>query len=221
MIMANKQFDLIVFDWDGTLMDSTAAIVKAIQASARDLNLPVPDRKSAAFVIGLGLREAMETVLPEIDPAFYPKMVERYRYHYLNQDSRLELFEGVREMLADLSERGHTLAVATGKSRMGLNRVLEESGLKPVFQATRCADETHSKPHPAMLQELANELGHDIHRTVMIGDTTHDLQMALNAGSAAIAVQYGAHPVDVLKALNPLYAADSVPQLHEWLVNNA
>ena len=219
--MKKKQFDLIVFDWDGTLMDSTAAIVKSIQSSARDLDLPVPDRKTASYVIGLGLREAMEMVLPNVDPVFYPRMVERYRHHYVNQDSQLELFDGVREMLADLSQRGHALAVATGKSRMGLNRVLQMSGLQALFQATRCADETFSKPHPAMLQELTNELGHDMRRTVMIGDTTHDLQMALNAGAAGIAVHYGAHPEDSLKVLKPLYAADSVQQLHAWLVDNA
>ena len=220
-IMAKKQFDLIVFDWDGTLMDSTAAIVNAIQASAADLKLPIPDRKTASFVIGLGLREAMETVMPDLDSSYYPRIVDRYRHHYLNQDSQLSLFDGVREMLDDLSQRGYTLAVATGKSRMGLNRVLDASRLKHMFQATRCADETHSKPHPAMLQELTSELGHDMNRTVMIGDTTHDLQMALNAGASGIAVQYGAHPEDFLLALKPLYSADSVSQLHKWLIENA
>lgn len=219
--MSKKQFDLIVFDWDGTLMDSTAAIVNSIQASARDLDLPVPDKKTAAYVIGLGLREAMEVVLPDIDPACYPKMVERYRHHYLSQDGRLTLFDGVRDMLNDLSQRGYTLAVATGKSRAGLNRALRESGLGPLFQSSRCADETFSKPHPAMLQELTEELGHEMQRTVMIGDTTHDLQMALNAGASGIAVHYGAHPADFLRSLNPLYAAESVGQLHAWLIDNA
>lgn len=219
--MAKKQFDLIVFDWDGTLMDSTAAIVNAIQASASDLGLPIPDRQSAAYVIGLGLQEAMRVALPDIDPSFYPKIVERYRHHYLSKDRELVLFDGVREMVIDLSQRGYTLAVATGKSRAGLNRAFADSRLGPLFHASRCADETFSKPHPAMLQELTGELGHAMHRTVMIGDTTHDLQMALNAGAAGIAVHYGAHPAHSLKALNPLYAADSVSQLHAWLLQNA
>ncbi len=202
-------------------MDSTAAIVHAIQASASDLGLPVPDRQAASYVIGLGLREAMEVALPNIDPALYAKVVDRYRYHYLSKDRHLTLFDGVREMLTELSQRGFTLAVATGKSRAGLNRALSDSGLGPLFQSTRCADETFSKPHPAMLQELTEELGHDMRRTVMIGDTTHDLQMALNAGAGGVAVHYGAHAPESLKRLNPLYSADSVPQLHAWLIENA
>lgn len=219
--MVRKQFDLIVFDWDGTLMDSTAAIVKCIQASAKDLGLPVPDDDAAAHVIGLGLQEAMEVALPGIDPKYYPRMVERYRYHYLAKDHGLILFDGVREMLAELSQQGYFLAVATGKSRVGLNRALDAVKLLSLFDATRCADETFSKPHPAMLQELTRELGQDIRRTVMIGDTTHDLQMAVNAGAAAVAVQYGAHPLVQLQALNPLYSAESVQDLHSWLNNNA
>jgi phosphoglycolate phosphatase len=218
--MPRKQFDLIVFDWDGTLMDSTATIVKCIQASAKDLGLPVPDNRTAAYVIGLGLLEAMQAVLPGIDPKYYPRMVERYRYHYLAQDQELSLFEGTSEMLLDLSQQGYFLAVATGKSRVGLNRALDSVKLLSLFDATRCADETFSKPHPAMLQELTRELGQDLKRTVMIGDTTHDLQMALNAGAAGVAVEYGAHGVEELKALNPLYAANSIAQLHLWLNEN-
>ncbi|WP_019140863.1 HAD-IIIA family hydrolase [Noviherbaspirillum massiliense] len=219
--MARKRFDLIVFDWDGTLMDSTATIVKCIQAAAKDLGLPIPDRKSASYVIGLSLQDAMQTVLPDLDPKHYPRMVERYRYHYLTKDKGLSLFDGVREMLAELSQQGYFLAVATGKSRVGLNRALDAAQLLSVFDATRCADETFSKPHPAMLQELTRELGQDIGRTVMIGDTTHDLQMALNAGAAGIAVHYGAHAADELEALNPVFSAGSVQELHAWLNENA
>jgi phosphoglycolate phosphatase len=219
--MAKKQFDLIVFDWDGTLMDSTATIVKCIQAAAKDLGLPIPDNKSASYVIGLGLQDAMQAVLPELDPKYYPRMVERYRYHYLAKDQGLTLFDGVREMLSELSQRGYFLAIATGKSRVGLNRALDSVKLLSLFDATRCADETFSKPHPAMLQELTRELGQDMKRTVMIGDTTHDLQMALNAGASGIAVHYGAHPQHELQALNPLYAANSVSELHSWLADNA
>ena len=219
--MARKQFDLIVFDWDGTLMDSTTTIVKCIQASAKDLGLPIPDNRTAAYVIGLGLMDAMQAVLPGVDPKFYPRMVERYRYHYLAQDQELSLFEGAREMLTDLSQQGYFLAVATGKSRVGLNRALDTVKLLSLFDATRCADETFSKPHPAMLQELTRELGQDLKRTVMIGDTTHDLQMAINAGAAGVAVEYGAHGIPELHALNPLYSAQSIAQLHGWLNDNA
>ncbi|MES2933865.1 MAG: HAD-IIIA family hydrolase [Pseudomonadota bacterium] len=219
--MARKQFDLIVFDWDGTLMDSTATIVKCIQAAARDLGLPVPADKAAAYVIGLGLQEAMEAAMPGLDPKYYPRMVERYRYHYLSKDHELTLFAGVRDMLSDLSQQGYFLAVATGKSRVGLNRALDAVRLLTLFDATRCADETFSKPHPAMLQELTRELGQDMKRTVMIGDTTHDLQLALNAGATGIAVEYGAHPVVELQVLNPVYSARSVADLHAWLNEHA
>lgn len=219
--MARKKFDLIVFDWDGTLMDSTATIVTCIQAAAKDLGLPVPDAKAASYVIGLGLQDAMQAVLPGLDPKYYPHMVERYRFHYLSKDHGLTLFDGVREMLADLSQQGYFLAVATGKSRVGLNRALDAVNLLSVFDATRCADETFSKPHPAMLLELTRELGQDLRRTVMIGDTTHDLQMAANAGTSGIAVHYGAHADTELQALNPLYAASSVFELHAWLSENA
>jgi phosphoglycolate phosphatase len=219
--MTNKRFDLIVFDWDGTLMDSTGTIVHCIQAAARDLGLPVPERKAAAYVIGLSLQDAMEAALPGLDPAMVPRVVERYRYHYLSRDQGLTLFEGVQEMLADLSERGYFLAVATGKSRVGLNRALHTAQLASYFDATRCADESFSKPHPAMLHEITRELGQDMERTVMIGDTTHDLLMAANAGAASIGVHYGAHDAHELEALKPAFSATSVPQLHQWLVENA
>lgn len=202
-------------------MDSTATIVKCIQAAAKDLGLPVPDDKSAAYVIGLGLADAMAAALPGVDPKYYPRMVERYRYHYLAQDQELELFKGAREMLQDLSQQGYFLAVATGKNRVGLNRALDALKLFSLFDATRCADETFSKPHPAMLQELTRELGQDLKRTVMIGDTTHDLQMAINAGASCIAVEYGAHSPEELRALGPAYAANSIADLHAWLGANA
>jgi len=219
--MPRKQFDLIVFDWDGTLMDSTATIVKCIQAAAKDLGLPIPSREQSAHVIGLGMGEAMQVAMPGLDPKVYPRIMERYRYHYLSKDHELTLFDGVHEMLQDLSQQGYFLAVATGKSRVGLNRSLNAAGLLSTFDATRCADETFSKPHPAMLQELTRELGQDLRRTVMIGDTTHDLMMAQNAGSSGIAVEYGAHPLEQLAACNPVYSARTVPQLHQWLNENA
>ncbi len=219
--MARKKFDLIVFDWDGTLMDSTSTIVKCIQAAARDLGLPVPNNKAASYVIGLGLQDAMQAAMPDLDPVHYPRMVERYRYHYLGQDHELTLFDGVKPMLDDLAQQGYFLAVATGKSRVGLNRAMHAAKLLSAFDATRCADETFSKPHPAMLQELTRELGQDMKRTLMIGDTTHDLQMAINAGAGGVAVRYGAHTPAELAALEPLFMAASVAELHAWLADNA
>ena len=202
-------------------MDSTSAIVKCIQAAARDLGLPVPRDEAAAHVIGLGLSEAMQAAMPGIDPKYYPRLVERYRYHFLSRDHEMTLFKGARDMLEELSQQAYFLAVATGKSRVGLNRALNGAGLLSMFDATRCADETFSKPHPAMLQELTRELGQDMKRTVMIGDTTHDLLMANNAGAAAIAVQYGAHPVDQLATCQPLFSAASIAGLHQWLNEHA
>jgi len=198
-------------------MDSTSAIVKCIQAAARDLGLPIPNNKAASHVIGLSLQDAMHAAVPDLDPVQYPRMVERYRHHYLGRAEELTLFDGVAPMLEDLAQQGYFLAVATGKSRVGLNRAMHAAQLLSAFDATRCADETFSKPHPAMLQELTRELGQDMKRTLMIGDTTHDLQMALNAGAAGVAVRYGAHPEAELMALNPTFCAGSVKQLHGWL----
>jgi phosphoglycolate phosphatase len=163
----------------------------------------------------------MEAVLPGLDARHYPHMVERYRYHYLSKDNGLTLFDGVRDMLSELSQQGYFLAVATGKSRVGLNRALDAANLLSVFDATRCADETFSKPHPAMLHELTRELGQDMRRTVMIGDTTHDLQMAINADAAGIGVHYGAHTAPELQALNPMFVASSVSELRAWLDEHA
>lgn len=202
-------------------MDSTSTIVKCIQASARDLGLPVPRDAVASQVIGLGLHEAMQAVMPDVDPKFHVRMVERYRHHFLSRDHELVLFDGVMEMLQELSQQAYFLAVATGKSRVGLNRSMNEVKLLSMFDATRCADETFSKPHPAMLLELTRELGQDIRRTVMIGDTSHDLLMANNAGAAGIAVQYGAHPVEQLAACGPIYSAATVAELRHWLDENA
>ncbi len=219
--MAREQFDLIVFDWDGTLMDSTAHITRSIQAACRDLGLPVPGDEAASYVIGLGLREALQIAAPSLDTADYPRLVERYRVHYLLNEQKTELFPGVREMLAELREVGYLLAVATGKSRVGLNRALDEARLTSLFDGTRCADETFSKPHPAMLHELTRELGQDHGRTLMIGDTTHDLQMAINAGVAGVGVAYGAHAAGSLETLSPRYVAPDVAALAAWLREHA
>ena len=216
-----KRFELLVFDWDGTLMDSAGAIIASIQESCRDLGLPVPGREQASHVIGLGLKDALSYAVPELPASDYGKLAERYRHHYLARDPDIELFPGMREMLGELKQQGHLLAVATGKSRAGLDRVLEATQLKPYFVASRCADETHPKPHPAMLQELMAELviGPDV--TLMIGDTAHDLQMAVSAGVPALAVSYGAHRRESLTVFNPLACIDTPQELAPWLTKNA
>ena len=202
-------------------MDSAEAIVASIQLSCVDLGLPVPERERAAHVIGLGLKDALAYAVPELPPSDYGKLAERYRHHYLARDPDIELFPGVREMLAALKDKGHVLAVATGKSRAGLERVLETTQLKRYFDSSRCADETHSKPHPAMLQELMQELLVAPEATLMIGDTAHDLQMALSAGVAALAVSYGAHSRDSLTLFNPLACIDTPQELAPWLTKYA
>ncbi|MDR2165168.1 MAG: HAD-IIIA family hydrolase [Zoogloeaceae bacterium] len=216
-----SNFDLIVFDWDGTLMDSATAIVEAIQASCRDLGLPVPSTARARHVIGLGLAEALQHAVPDLPEHAYPRMSERYRHHYLAGDHTLRLFTGVEAMLADLRARGFAIAVATGKSRAGLARAMAHFDLGAFFHATRTADQCRSKPHPQMLEELMEELGSTPERTLMIGDTTHDLQMAKNAGVPGIGVSYGAHPEQELRALSPLACMPTVAALAEWLRQNA
>ena len=210
-------FDLIVFDWDGTLMDSTVHITRSIQRACADLGLPVPERSRASHVIGLGLVDAMRHVCPGLPPARYQDMVEASPPHYLAGDAVIELFDGVAAALAHYQQRGVLLAVATGKSRIGLDRAMQHTGLTDCFVATRTVDECHSKPHPQMLDDLTQVLGVDKRRTLMVGDTTHDLQMALNAGTWAAGVSYGAHPVDALHALSPLGCFDSFGALDAWL----
>lgn len=216
-----RNFDLLVFDWDGTLLDSTGAIVAAIQAACLDLGLPEPSDARASHVIGLGLADALRYAVPTLAEDRFPQMIERYRYHYLSRDHELDLFAGVFDLIAELHGAGFHLAVATGKSRAGLGRSLAHSGLAGYFSATRCADECHSKPHPQMLEELLSEFFVPPARALMIGDTTHDVQMASNAGVSALAVDYGAHPADLLDAMNPLARLRSVEELGNWLRANA
>jgi len=216
-----KRFDLLVFDWDGTLMDSAAAIVHAIQSAARDLGVEAPPEARARHVIGLGLSDALRHAVPDLPETRYPERVERYRHHYLSRDRELTLFAGAGELIADLAAAGFMLAVATGKSRLGLDRALAVSGLGPYFHDSRCADECHSKPHPQMLEELMLAFAVAPERTLMIGDTTHDLQMAKNAGVASLAVAYGAHPPEALDALEPLARLHAVAELRQWLQTNA
>jgi len=214
------RFRLLVFDWDGTLADSTAIIAAAIQQACCDLNLPVPVESAAKFVIGLGLADALRQVAPTLAPGDYPRLSERYREHYLARDADIPLFAGAREMLDALHVRGHLLAVATGKSRVGLARALARQRLEHRFVASRCADEGFPKPHPDMLLRLMECCGVDASETLMIGDTSHDLELARNAGAGALAVTYGAHGVDGLAACAPLALVSSIAELRSWLEAN-
>ncbi len=217
--MPSRHYRLVVFDWDGTLVDSTAAIVHAIRASAADLDLPVPSREQASHVIGLGLLEAIHRAVPSIEREQVPAYVQRYRHHYLKRDSVLEPFEGVPALLEELADSGAWLAVATGKSRAGLNRALDQMGWTGRFLTTRCADEGIPKPDPWMLRDICDELGVEAARTVMIGDTTHDLGMARAAGSDAVAVTYGAHTRAELEREAALAVVDSVAELRDTLLD--
>lgn len=216
-----RRFDLIAFDWDGTLFDSTAIIVRCIQAAVRDVGGTVPTDKEASYVIGMALTQALAYAAPDIPPAKYTELANRYRFHYIQHQDDLSLFEGVLPLLNDLRERGHLLAVATGKSRRGLDEALHSVQLKGVFDGSRTADQTAGKPHPLMLQELMAEFDVPPERLLMIGDTTHDLQMALNAGCASVGVSYGAHEPEVFHELHPLSIVHSVRELHDWLLQHA
>jgi phosphoglycolate phosphatase len=215
------RYELLVFDWDGTLIDSAGAIVWCIQSACRDLGLPVPDDARASHVIGLGLRDALAYAVPGLPTEDYGRVVERYRAHFLARDAGIPLFPGAEAMLSGLRGRGHVLAIATGKSRAGLSRALDNTGLRPLFASSRCADQCAPKPAPDMLLELMAELGTDEANTLMIGDTVHDLQMAVGAGVPAVAVSYGAHAKADLAARGPLACLGSVDELSEWLSLNA
>lgn len=212
------KFDLIVFDWDGTLFDSTALIVRCIQNACVDVGAPRPSDEQAAYVIGLGLADALRHVAPGLPPERYPALGARYRHHYVASQHELSLFPGTLDMLQALKTRAHRLAVATGKGRRGLDDALAHSQLHGLFDSTRTADETASKPDPRMLLELMDELHVARKRTLMIGDTTHDLQLARNAGTASVAVSFGAHDHENFAAFDPLHVAHSTRELHDWLL---
>lgn len=215
--MNKKRYDLIVFDWDGTVVDSTQVIVNSIQSACRDLDLPIPSDNAARHVIGMGLQQALRHAVPKAPDDMLQPMVERYRHHYFAQDDSITLFEGAKETIARLHDAGYLLAVATGKSRNGLERSMLASGMGGYFHATRTADQTHSKPHPAMLLEIMDELGIAPERALMVGDTTHDLQMAINAGVDAIGMTHGAHPAAELLELKPLALLGDFAGFREWL----
>ena len=217
----SRRFDLIAFDWDGTLFDSTAIIVRSIQDAVRDVGGQVPTSEAAAWVIGMALPQALAHAAPDVPREKYQELALRYRYHYLQHQDDISLFDGVLPLLDMLKARGHLLTVATGKSRRGLDHVLQAVQLRGMFDASRTADETAGKPHPLMLHELMAELDVAPERTLMIGDTTHDLEMARAAGCASVGVGYGAHSIDGFAALAPRFIARSVGELHQWLQEHA
>lgn len=221
MSLRPRRFDLIAFDWDGTLFDSTALIVRCIQAACRDIGIHPPSDQDAAYVIGLGLQDALQHAVPGLSPDRYPELGRRYRHHYFARQHELVLFPGTLQMLQALKARNHWLAVATGKSRRGLDEALQTAQLGGLFDGSRTADETASKPSPLMLQQLMREFGVDAGRTLMIGDTTHDLQLARNAGTASVGVSFGAHDHAAFAEFEPLFVAHSTSELQAWLADHA
>ena len=216
-----RQFDLIAFDWDGTLFDSTQIIVRCIQNAVVDVGGQRPSDKDAAYVIGLGLMQALAHAAPDVPREKYAELGARYRHHYLQHQNDISLFDGVLPLLGALRERQHLLAVATGKSRRGLDEALRTVELRGMFDGSRTADETAGKPDPRMLHKLMAEWGIPPERTLMIGDTTHDLEMAVHAGCVGVGVSYGAHPPDGFEAFRPRFVAHSVQHLRDWLNEHA
>jgi phosphoglycolate phosphatase len=208
---------LIVFDWDGTLMDSETQIVHSMFGAIADMQLEPRSADQCRNIIGLGLHEAIDTLYPGRNPDFAVRFVERYRHHWFNVSQESDLFPGARETLELLSEAGFLLAIATGKGRVGLDKVLGHSGMEQLFASTRCADETRSKPHPQMLQEILTELGVDAHASLMVGDTEYDMGMAREAGVHPVAVSYGVHERQRLMQHRPLVCLDTITELVDWL----
>lgn len=215
-----KRFELVVFDWDGTLMDSEAHIVTSMQRTLADLDLPALSREIIRDIIGLGLREAILRLLPGSDDERVVSIIDRYRYHFFADDP-CEPFAGAESVLQQLQAAGYLMAVATGKGRRGLDRVLQSTGFLQYFVETRTADETQSKPHPQMLLEIVDILEIDAQRTLMVGDTEYDLEMANAANIASLGVDYGVHSRERLLACSPLACLSSIVDLPAWLSSEA
>lgn len=207
---------LVIFDWDGTLMDSVAQIVASLVWAAAQHGLTLQPQ-SAANIIGLGLPEAMAALFPD-HPALQPLIQADYSRHYVAHSHQQRLFEGAEALMDRLQATGLQLAVATGKSRMGLDRVLAQSGQAHRFGVTRCASETRSKPDPLMLQQILEQTGLEAGQAIMIGDTTYDLDMAQRIGMPRIGVSYGVHRGPDLRRFDPLTVVDSVTELEAWLL---
>lgn len=216
-----SRYELVIFDWDGTIMDSTGLIASCIQHACRDMGLAIPPERAAKWVIGLGFLQTVEHVAPGLDRERSLELAQAYRRHFLMREHEAPIFEGIPALLEELRSRQRLLAVATGKARRGLDRVLEASGLASRFDATRCADEGFPKPHPDMVLHLLEATGVAPERAVLVGDTTHDLELAANAGVDAVAVCYGAHDEGQLRAREARHYASSVEDLRQWLARHA
>ena len=214
-----SSYQLIVFDWDGTLMDSTGHIVNCMQQAIAQLTLSPLDDSAISHIIGLGLNEAAYALYPDASAATVEQLANTYREIWLNSPHKTPLFDNAQNLIETLAEQDYFLAVATGKSRRGLNKVLKSTDLESFFHATRCADECHSKPHPQMLEELMDYLGVDPKATLMIGDTEYDLKMAHNASADSLAITHGAHGIDTLRACQPLEIVDDLHQVQTFLNN--
>jgi phosphoglycolate phosphatase len=211
-------YQLIVFDWDGTLMDSAGQIIACMEAAFEDLSLDSPGPDAIRNIIGLGLTEAVSSLVPDADDELVQQLYQAYRRHFLHPDTpSSDLFPGVEETLETLRKADYLLAVATGKGRAGLDKVLADTGLGEYFVVSRCADETFSKPHPEMLNQILDVCGVEGNQALMIGDTEYDLQMATNAGMKSVAVSYGAHEVARLQKHQPLACLDSLTELPAYL----
>ncbi len=214
-----SQYELIVFDWDGTLMDSTGHIVICMQQAITQLELAPLEDSAISHIIGLGLNEAAYALYPDASAATITSLADTYRELWLNNPLESPLFPNAHHLVQSLHNQNYFLGVATGKSRRGLDKVLISSKLGPLFQATRCAGECHSKPHPQMLQELVTYFGVDADKTLMIGDTEYDLQMAHNVGADSLGVSHGAHDIATLHACQPKDVVADLYQVEQWLSN--
>lgn len=212
----NSPVKLVIFDWDGTLFDSVGQIVASLQFAAQQFNQPLTDA-DAKSIIGLGLPEVAQRLFPAV-PELHADILQAYSEHYVANSVEDAWFEGVSEMLYALKDQGIKLAVATGKSRKGLDRVLKQTNSLELFHATRAASETRSKPHPLMLEEILAETGIHAHEAIMVGDTSYDLEMALNIVMPSVGVSYGVHTSETLANFNPLSIVNDVSSLHEFLL---
>lgn len=210
-----KPVELIIFDWDGTLFDSVSQIVASLKFAAKQFNQPLSD-DDAKSIIGLGLPEVAQVLFPQV-PELHQAILQSYSAHYVEHSVTDVWFDGVAEMLDDLKQQGIQLAVATGKSRKGLDRVLAQTNSAAMFVATRAASETKSKPDPLMLAEILAVTGVSAEQAIMVGDTTYDLEMALNIQMPSIGVRYGVHASAALQKFAPLDLADDVFALHQML----
>ena len=216
----NTPWKVLIFDWDGTLMDSEARIVNCLRTACLQHGFADQHNDVYKNVIGLGLREAIRALQPAQTDDIIEQLAAEYRSRYMVSDTTPSaLFAGVPEMLQTLEDAGYWLAIATGKGREGLNQVLEQTGLQQRFHVTRCASETQSKPHPQMLEEILDQLGLHARDALMIGDTEYDMEMARNIGMDALAVSYGVHSPERLKKYKPIACLDNIAHLPDFLLN--